>query len=74
MQVIDAPDLTYLSLANNRLKTVEFDTFDNLDELTTLVLSNNSISRITDDVFEWNPLKLEVSSIIIVTNNLQLLS
>jgi len=58
--VLDAQYLTYLSLANNTLTTVAYDTFDNLDELQTLVLSNNSIQRITDDVFEWNPLKLEV--------------
>ena len=61
--MLDAPYLTYLSLANNHLESVHFDTFDNLDELKTLVLSNNSISRITDDIFEWNPLKLEVSFI-----------
>jgi len=37
-----------------------YDAFDNLDDLKTLILSNNSISSVTDDIFEWNPLELEV--------------
>lgn len=61
-QVIDAEYLTYLSLAKNNLEQLQYDTFDNLDDLTTLILSNNSLSRVTDDIFEWNPTKLEVKT------------
>ena len=34
-------------------------TLKSLDSLTTLVLSYNKLSSIADDMFEWNPLKLE---------------
>ena len=34
-------------------------TLKSLNSLTTLVLSHNKISSVADDMFEWNPLKLE---------------
>ncbi|XP_076800898.1 uncharacterized protein LOC143445580 isoform X1 [Clavelina lepadiformis] len=55
----EAAGLQYLNLANNKINALSYDAFDNLDELATLILSNNSLERITDDIFEWNPLKLE---------------
>nr|CAB3266364.1 slit homolog 2 protein [Phallusia mammillata] len=58
--VPDAEDITYLNFSHCGILKIRYDAFDNLDSLTTLVLSHNSISNVTDDVFEWNPLQLQV--------------
>ena len=50
-------EATTLNLANNQITFIEYDAFDNLDELLNLDLSNNKLQNFEDDVFEWNPLK-----------------
>lgn len=52
-------EATTLNLANNQITFIEYDAFDNLDELLNLDLSNNKLQNFEDDVFEWNPLKLK---------------
>lgn len=52
--------LRRLSLVYNRIEDIDLDAFDNLDELIILDLSYNKIAAISDDVFEVNPLELQV--------------
>nr|XP_002130253.1 toll-like receptor 6 [Ciona intestinalis] len=56
----ETSSLIHLDLSSNGVSTLMYDAFDNLDNLETLILSNNNIERVTDDIFEWNPLKLQV--------------
>ena len=50
-------EATTLNLAHNQITFIEYDAFDNLDELLNLDLSYNKLQNFEDDVFEWNPLK-----------------
>ncbi|XP_078483976.1 uncharacterized protein LOC100180704 isoform X1 [Ciona intestinalis] len=52
--------LLNLDLSSNGVSTLMYHAFDNLDNLQTLILSNNNIEKIADDIFVWNPLGLEV--------------
>lgn len=61
LQLPEKSELQTLDLSNNLIKNMSYDAFDNLDNLQTLMLSYNKISSIVDDIFEWNPLKLQVS-------------
>ena len=56
----DLSNLISLSVENNNLNKIHFDVFDNMDNLQILKLKNNALKSLDDDVFEWNPLKLEV--------------
>ena len=56
----DLSNLRMLSVTNNKLKNIQFDVFDNMDNLQVLKLGRNQLNSLDDDVFEWNPLKLEV--------------
>ena len=57
----DLSELTLLNLTSNEISDIHYDAFDGLDSLETLVLSDNRLSAIDDDIFEWNPLKLKDS-------------
>ena len=59
-QIGDLTNLIYLNLDSNQIDSIQFDVFDNMDSLQRLVLSNNNLSSLDDDTFEWNPLRLEI--------------
>jgi len=52
-------EVTTLNLAHNEITFIEYDAFDNFDELLNLDLSHNKLQSFEDDLFEWNPLKLK---------------
>lgn len=58
--VPEVPSLEKLDFSHNKINDIGYDAFDNLDNLKVLDLSNNKLVKLSDDIFEWNPLELRV--------------
>ena len=58
--IADAENLEVLDLTWNNITKLPYDIFDDLDQLRVLKLGHNLLETLDDDIFEWNPLNLQL--------------
>ena len=58
--IMPLSELESLNLSHNQLTKIDYDMFDDMDNLDELDLSFNQIHAMDDDTFEWNPLELRI--------------